>query len=191
MVRFKNVCVDAASVGKKHVVRCCLPFGLLLAGLLVAPQAYAQRPWPGSGYQQPQSTGFMPGGYNQVGRVGGLGVHHNPVTNSLYMPNVGVLKSSGLYTPIGNGYYQNARTGNVYSPDTGSYSTGKQIEFRPGGYNYQGGNTYHNPVTNSTHIPNVGVIKDSGFYRPIGGGYYENPLTGNIYNPTTAIYKRR
>lgn len=174
-----------------RVARHCFSVCMVLTAFASLSTAYGQRGWPGSGFGPPASTSFRGGGYNQVGRVGGHTVHHNPVTGAVHVPNVGVAKNSGIYSPIGNGYYQNARTGNVYNPTTGSYTTGKQVEFRPGGYNNLGGNVYHNPVTNSVHVPGVGVAKDSGMYRPIGNGYYRNPVTGNVYNPTTGIYKSR
>jgi hypothetical protein len=32
-----------------------------------------------------------------------------------------VVKPSGVYTPVGGGYYRNPYTGNVYNPSSGTY----------------------------------------------------------------------
>ncbi len=61
---------------------------------------------------------FRPGQYYQ----GPNGARYNPTTGSTHVPNQAVIKPSGVYTPIGNGYYQNPNTGNVYNPYTRSYT---------------------------------------------------------------------
>ena len=166
------------------LIRFAVPACLAIASLALVSDAHAQRPWPGNGGQG-SNFQFKQGGYHHVG--GNL--HVNPAGGSLYVPGVGVQKSSGTYNPVGNGYYQNQATGNIYNPNTGSYSSGKHLSFKPGGYNQVGGNMYHNPATGSVHIPGGAVLKGSGIYTPIGNGYYKNPLSGNIYNPSTGAYK--
>jgi hypothetical protein len=157
---------------------------LALFALTFASDAHAQRPWVGNAPQGP-SFHFRPGGYYHAG--GNL--HHNPIGGSVYRPGVGVQKGFNTYAPVGNGYYQNQWNGNIYNPNTGSYSTGKHLSFSPGGYNQVGRRVFHNPVTGSVHVPGAAVLKSSGVYAPIGNGYYQNPRTGNIYNPNTGAYK--
>ena len=60
----------------------------------------------------------QPGHYNNFGIV-----RHNRTTGSVHIPGAGVLKQSGVYTPIGNGYYKNHSTGNVYNPTTRAYKS--------------------------------------------------------------------
>lgn len=161
-----------------------IPGCLAIASFSLASEAQAQRPWHGSGFHG-SSFHFRPGGYHHVG--GNL--HHNPVGGSLYQPGFGVRKGFGSYAPVGNGYYQNHWTGNVYNPNTGSYSAGKHLSFSPGGYNRVGRQVFHNPVTGSVHVPGAAVLKGSGVYAPVGNGYYRNPFSGNVYNPNTGAYK--
>ncbi|MEM9825826.1 MAG: hypothetical protein AAF958_04520 [Planctomycetota bacterium] len=162
-----------------------LSVGVLL--VTAAAPAMAQRPWGGGFGGQPSGTTFKPGGYLNTG--GNRFV--NPATGATYYKGQAVIKSSGVYTPIGRGYYRNPYTGNVYNPTTGSYTQGKNIAFKPGGYVNTGGNRYYNPVTGSTYYRGQAVVKGSGVYTPIGGGYYRNPMTGNVYNPSTGVYKYR
>jgi len=168
----------------------------LAAAVFCSGQAVAEYPsrtvggnngWNG-GFQQ-GGTSFRPGNYNPVfGNV----IQHNPTSNSTYVPGVGVSKPSGVYRPMGNGYYQNPNTGNIYNPKTGSYTTNRNMQTRQGNYNPVVGNVIqHNPTTNSTYVPGVGVSKPSGVYRPMGNGYYQNPNTGNVYNPSTGAYFSR
>ena len=134
---------------------------------------------------QAQSTRFSQGAFYGMGN----GTGYNPAIRATHIPGVAVIKPSGVYRPVGGGYYQNPNTGNVYNPRSGSYTQGRNVTFRPGMYQSMGNGTGYNPATRSTHIPGVAVIKPSGVYRPIGGGYYQNPRTGNIHNPRTGIYK--
>ena len=161
-----------------------IPSCIAFASIAIVTDAYAQRPWVGNGVPG-SSFHFRPGGYQHVG--GNL--HHNPIGGSTYLPGVGVQKGLRSYAPVGNGYYQNQWTGNVYNPNTGSYSTGKHLSFSPGGYNQVGRRVFQNPVTGSIHVPGAAVLKGSGVYAPIGNGYYRNPSSGNIYNPYTGAYK--
>jgi hypothetical protein len=90
---------------------------------------YYQNPMTGNKYNphtgsylQGSRPGFSqveqrPGGY--VRGVGGTGF--NPVTGSVHIPGQAVIKSSGVYQPIGGGYYKNPVTGNTYNPGTGTY----------------------------------------------------------------------
>lgn len=169
---------------RRLIARIVAPACLSVASLTAASDAHAQRPWPGHGHDA-RSFHFRPGGYHHLG--GNL--HYNPAGRSLYLPGAGVQKGFGSYGPVGNGYYQNHWTGNIYNPHTGSYSTGKQLSFSPGGYNRVGNHVFQNPVTGSLHVPGAAVLKGSGVYAPIGNGYYRNPFSGNIYNPYTGAYK--
>lgn len=170
--------------GGHRVHRWTFVFGGVAAAMLWGGVAEAQRPF-GYGYSSYPSTSFRPGGYVQSHPHSYL----NPVTGARYRPGVGVAKSSGIYRPVGRGYYQNPITGNIYSPSTGSYTTGKDLHFRPGRYHHAGGGTHYNPTTGATYLPGRAVIKPSGVYTPIGGGYYRNHVTGNVYNPATGAYK--
>lgn len=67
----------------------------------------------------PPSTTFRPGGYVNTGG----NRFYNPSSNTTYFKGQAVVKNSGVYTPIGNGYYRNPNTGNVYNPTTGAYKT--------------------------------------------------------------------
>jgi hypothetical protein len=70
----------------------------------------------------------------------------------------------------------------------GGFSSGG-TSFRPGNYQPVLGNAVqHNPTTNSTYVPGVGVSKPSGFYSPIGNGYYQNGATSHVYSPSTGSY---
>ena len=116
------------------------------------------------------------------------GVRFNPSKGSIHQPGVAVHKSSGTYNHLANGYYQNPNTGNIYNPTTGTYSSGKNISFRPGQYqNF--GNVRYNAQTQALHVPGQKVVKPSGTYYHRGGGHYVNPHTGNTYNPYTRSYK--
>jgi hypothetical protein len=90
---------------------------------------------------------------------------------------------AGLSTTAAFGQYPSRTVGgNSFGPPSGT-------SFRPGSYRpIFGSAIQHNPSTNSTYMPGVGVSKTSGFYRPIGNGYYRNPLNGNVYNPSTGSY---
>lgn len=159
--------------------------GLLSSWFLAASPAFAQRLAPVGGVGP--STTFRPGSYQHLGG----NVHYNREGGSLYVPNVGVLKDSGVYRPAGNGYYRNPHTGNIYNPNTGSYTKGKTLSFDPGKYDQVAPGAFHNRTTNSLHLPGRAVIRGSGVYTPIGGGYYRNESSGNVYNPTTGAYKKR
>jgi hypothetical protein len=81
-----------------------------------------------------------------------------------------------------------SRTAGGNGGGNGGWNNGG-TSFRPGNYNQVLGNSIqHNPTTNSTYIPGVGVAKPSGVYRPMGNGYYRNPNSGNVYNPSTGSY---
>jgi len=117
------------------------------------------------------------------------GVRFNPLKGSVHQPGVAVHKASGTYNHLANGYYQNPVTGNIYNPTQGTYSTGKDITFRPGEYQNLGGGVRYNSQTQAVHIPGQKVIKPSGTYYHQGGGHYVNPNSGNTYNPYTRSYK--
>ncbi len=150
---------------------CTIAFACLVAGALTADSAQAQ-------------THFRPGGY--LG-IGGIGI--NPTTGSVHVPGQSVIKPSGRYDAIGNGYYRNHATGNIYNPTTRSYTQNQHFSFRPGQYHRSSSGIGFNPTSGSLHVPGRAVVKPSGVYHAIGNGYYRNPVTGNTYNPTTRSYK--
>ena len=93
--------------------------GALLLTLAAPASASAQISYGYYPAQPVPSTGFMPGRYYQTGPNS----LYNPQTGSSYLPGQAVYKPSGVYSPVGNGYYQNPLTGNVYNPTTGAYKT--------------------------------------------------------------------
>ena len=114
-------------------------------------------------------THLRPGAYRGLGN----GTAYNPTTRTTVIPGVAVVKPHGVYQSVGNGYYRNQATGNIYNPHTRSYTSGRNMTFRPGGYQNMGNGTRYNPTTRATHIPGVAVIKPSGVYRAVGNtGYY-------------------
>jgi len=89
----------------------------------------------GTGYYVNQDTGniYNPstGSYTQGKNLsirdnnyqGNGFIRHNPNTGSFHIPGAAVVKPSGVYTPMGNGYYRNQSSGNVYNPTTGAYKS--------------------------------------------------------------------
>lgn len=69
-------------------------------------------------YTEGKQLSFRPNNYNNFGVV-----RHNSTTGSLHIPGAAVIKPSGVYSPMGNGYYRNQSTGNVYNPTTGAYKS--------------------------------------------------------------------
>ena len=121
--------------------------GAALLALASQTPAFAQRPLAG-GYGHSGYTTFRPGGYVPTGGHG----YFNPVTGANYLPGRAVFKSSGVYTPVGRGYYRNPHTGNVYNPNTGSYSSGRNLSFAPGRYLPGGGGQLSQPG-HRLHLP--------------------------------------
>jgi hypothetical protein len=67
-------------------------------------------------HTQGKNMTFRPGNYHGNGFI-----RQNPTTGSTHVPGLGVAKPSGVYRPMGNGYYRNPNTGNVYNSGTGAY----------------------------------------------------------------------
>ena len=133
-------------------------------------------------------TTFRPGGYQNFGNYG----RYNATTGAFHIPGQSVYKSTGRYDHIGNGYYRNPYSGNIYNPGTRSYTSGKNLTFRPGNYQLLGNTGMRfNGQTGALHLPGQAVIKPTGVYHHMGNGYYKNPVTGNTYNPYTRAYKYR
>ena len=68
-------------------------------------------------YTQGRNLTFRPGSYQQLGG----GTRFNTTTGAFHIPGQAVIKPSGVYHHIGNGYYRNSRTGNTYNPYTRVY----------------------------------------------------------------------
>lgn len=156
-------------------------FTKITCGLVLAVAAFACP-------EAKADTGFLPGGYQNLGGYG----RYNASTGSYHVPGQSVFKPTGRYDHVGQGYYRNQYTGNIYNPYTRSYTQGKNLTFRPGSYNNIGNTSMRfNSRTNALHLPGQAVIKPTGVYHHIGNGYYRNPSTGNTYNPYTRAYKYR
>ena len=160
---------------------------VLFLTMLLTKSAYCGTPYGYWSVPNGGATTFShSGGYQQLGP----GLRYNAYTGSTHIQGVAVHRPTGTYHHVGNGYYRNWTNGNVYNPQTGSYSSGKRLSFSPGNYQ-QFGNMRMNSVTGSVHIPGRVVMKRSGVYHSLGNGYYRNHVTGNIYNPWTQAYKSR
>ena len=67
-------------------------------------------------YSTGRNLSFSPGSYSSFGNL-----RVNTTTGSVHKPGSFVKKQSGTYYHMGNGYYRNPQTGNVYNPYTQAY----------------------------------------------------------------------